>query len=176
MTSFISTIQRYFKEKSKYWLILATFIPIILPHTVAAQVAESTLDFQSTIPIITSQIWPDYDQTFDTTPAIKTKTVVVTAYTSEVAQTDDSPFITAWGTHVRDGIIATNDLPRGTRVRFPELYGSKVFTVEDRMNKRYTGTGRVDIWMAEKPAAIKFGARRLAMEVLPKVTTLADNK
>ncbi len=176
MTNLISVISRYIKAKSKYWLILATFIPVLMPHTVAAQVAESTLTHQSTIPIISSEIWPDYDQMFATDKAVRTKVVTVTAYTSEVAQTDDSPFITAWGTHVRDGIIATNDLPRGTRVRFPDIYGSKVFTVEDRMNKRYTGTGRCDIWMTDKKAAIKFGARRLTMEVLPKVTTLAENK
>jgi len=176
MNNLISVISTYIKDKSKYWLILATFMPIILPHTVSAQAIDAKLSHQSTASIMTSKIWPNYDTTFDTTPAIRTKTVVVTAYNSEVGQTDDSPFITAWGTHVRDGIIATNDLPRGTRVRFPELYGSKVFTVEDRMDKRYTGTGRADIWMASKPAAIKFGARRLKMEILPKVTALAEKK
>ncbi|MBI2674482.1 MAG: 3D domain-containing protein, partial [Candidatus Yanofskybacteria bacterium] len=78
-------------------------------------------------------------------PAQKTKTVrtapiaihvvMASAYSSTPDQTDDTPFITAWGTQVRDGIIAANFLPFGTLVKMPDLYGDKIFTVEDRMNK-----------------------------------------
>ncbi len=88
----------------------------------------------------------------------------VTAYNSEVGQTDDTPFITAFGTTVRDGIVATNFLPKGTMIRFPEEFGDKIFVVEDRMNARYTY--KVDIWMADKQEAIQFGAKYLKMEIL----------
>lgn len=88
----------------------------------------------------------------------------VTAYNSEEAQTDDTPFITAFGTTVRDGIVATNFLPKGTMIRFPEEFGDKIFVVEDRMNARYTY--KVDIWMADKQEAIQFGAKYLKMEIL----------
>ncbi len=94
----------------------------------------------------------------------QTMKIVVTAYNSEPGQTDDTPFITAFNTHVRDGIVATNFLPKGTMVRFPDVYGDKIFVVEDRMNKRYYY--RMDIWMADKQEAIKFGAKYLKVEIL----------
>ena len=71
--------------------------------------------------------------------------VVLTAYSSTVDQTDDTPFTTASGTQVEDGIVASNDLPFGTRVQFPTIYGDKVFLVTDRMNKRFDGRNRMDI-------------------------------
>ncbi len=90
--------------------------------------------------------------------------VTVTAYSSTVDQCDSTPFITASGTHVRDGIIATNALAFGTKVKFPSVYGDKVFTVEDRMNKRYTD--RADIWFETREEAIKFGVRKLEMVIV----------
>ena len=60
--------------------------------------------------------------------------VVVTAYSSSVWETDDTPYITAAGTWVRDGIIANNYLSFGTKIRIPQLFGDKVFIVEDRMH------------------------------------------
>jgi len=47
--------------------------------------------------------------------------VVITAYSSTVDQTDDTPFITANGSFVRDGIVANNMLPFGTKIKIPEL-------------------------------------------------------
>lgn len=90
---------------------------------------------------------------------------VITAYTSTPDQTDDSPFIAASGKRVYDGMIAANWLPFGTKVKIPELYGDKIFTVDDRMNARY-GYGRMDIWLdASKTEARKFGVKRLVVEV-----------
>ncbi len=96
---------------------------------------------------------------------VKKLDVVITAYTSTPDQTDDSPFITASNKYVKDGIIANNMLPFGTKVRIPELYGNKVFTVEDRMNKR-KGNYRFDIWMADLNDAINFGVKSVQIEVL----------
>ena len=91
--------------------------------------------------------------------------VVITAYSSTVWQTDSTPFVTAAGTEVRDGIIANNLLPFGTRVRIPELYGNKIFVVEDRMN--YTkGYYHVDVWFPSYDEALDFGAKRTYIEVL----------
>jgi len=87
----------------------------------------------------------------------------ITAYSSEPWQTDSTPFITASNTHVRDGIVATNFLPIGTRVRIPGLYGDKIFIVEDRMNRRYTY--HMDIWMSETPDAINFGLQFATVEI-----------
>jgi 3D (Asp-Asp-Asp) domain-containing protein len=91
-------------------------------------------------------------------------TVDITAYSSTVDQTDDTPFITASGAHVADGIVAANFLPLHTRVKIPELFGEKVFVVEDRMNRRYQQ--RMDIWMETREAARKFGLKRAEIVVL----------
>lgn len=90
--------------------------------------------------------------------------VEVSAYNSEVAQTDDSPFITAKGTHVRDGIVATNMFPFGTAIKIPSLFGDKIFVVEDRMNTRYKKN--VDVWFESKADAIKLGRRLVQIEVI----------
>lgn len=100
------------------------------------------------------------------TPVVPKKTtwVTVTSYNSEPGQTDSTPFTTASGTQTRDGIVAANFLPFGTKVRFPEAFGEKIFVVEDRMHPRHKQ--KVDIWHADKKFSIKFGVRRLKMEVL----------
>ena len=95
---------------------------------------------------------------------LKTYTVRATAYSSTVDQTDSSPFITASGTRVRDGIIAANFLPFGTVVRIPDVYGDKLFVVEDRMHERYWYN--VDIWFPERSLAREFGARKIKIEVV----------
>lgn len=96
------------------------------------------------------------------------KHFIITAYNSEAGQTDDSPCITANGFNVcENGIedtIAANFLPFGSKVKIPGLFGDRVFIVRDRMNKRFSN--RVDVWMIEKPAAIKFGVKVAKIEVL----------
>ncbi len=93
-----------------------------------------------------------------------TVTVWVTAYSSTPEETDDTPFITAQGTMVRDGIIAANFLPFGTKVQIPSLFGDKIFVVEDRMHRRKTNN--VDIWMPTKMDALQFGAHKAQIAVL----------
>jgi 3D (Asp-Asp-Asp) domain-containing protein len=89
--------------------------------------------------------------------------VTMTAYSSTVDQCDDTPFITANGSYVYDGLVAANFLPFGTKIRIPDYFGDKVFTVEDRMNKKYNS--RVDVWMGTREQAKQFGARYLKIEV-----------
>jgi 3D (Asp-Asp-Asp) domain-containing protein len=88
---------------------------------------------------------------------IKELVVSITAYSSTPDQTDDSPFITARGTYVRDGIVAANFLPFGTKIKIPELFGDKIFVVEDRMNSRYWH--KVDLWFPERHDALEFGIK-----------------
>ena len=95
----------------------------------------------------------------------KTIKVIITAYSSTPEETDDTPFITAAGTTVRDGIIANNLFPFGTKIRIPELYGDKVFTVEDRMSRK-KGYYHFDIWFSSKQGAKDFGAKLTHIEVL----------
>lgn len=91
--------------------------------------------------------------------------VVITAYSSTVLETDDTPLITASGTQVRDGIVANNLLPFGTKIRIPELYVNKIFIVEDRMNQK-AGNYHVDIWEDSYQDALNFGAKRTYIEIL----------
>jgi len=95
----------------------------------------------------------------------KTIKVVLTAYSSTPDQTDDDPFITASGKTVADGIVANNMLPMGTKIRIPELYGDKVFVVEDRMNRRKSDY-HVDIWFPERQLAVNFGVKTANIEIL----------
>ena len=111
---------------------------------------------------------------YTTTTLRRTMTVQVSGYNSEVGQTDDSPFITANGTHVRDGIVAANiidaagrNIPFNTAIKFKQCGGipeDKIFTVTDRLNKRYTKN--VDIWFEHKTDALQFGRRTCQIEII----------
>ena len=94
----------------------------------------------------------------------KVMTAVITAYNSVPGQTDSSPFIAATGKRVHDSMIAANKLPFGTKVVIRDLFGEKVFIVEDRMNSRY-GLGRMDVWMDSVLDARKFGVQRVEVEI-----------
>ena len=122
---------------------------------------------------------------------IRTLNVFATAYSSDPYQTDSTPCIPAMNfdlcehylVYRLEDTIAANFLPLGTKVRFPELYGDKVFTVRDRMNSRYNvasiGYYRIDFYKVEaneqgqidnkssKQEAIQFGFKRnVKMEVI----------
>jgi 3D (Asp-Asp-Asp) domain-containing protein len=96
---------------------------------------------------------------------VKTVTMMATAYSSTPQETDNDPFITAAGTWVRDGIVANNLLPFGTKIRIPELYGEKIFVVEDRMNSK-KGYYHIDIWFPSYWEAKEFGAKKTYVEIL----------
>jgi 3D (Asp-Asp-Asp) domain-containing protein len=101
--------------------------------------------------------------------AVKTIKVVATAYSSSWVETTGIPgvpgIITASGKHVADGIIANNMLPFGTKIKIPGLYGDKVFTVEDRMNRNKSNY-HIDIWMPSRLSAINFGVKTVDIQVL----------
>ncbi len=102
---------------------------------------------------------------------VRTTKHYITAYTSDAAQTDDSPCITANGYNVCEGnnedTIAANFLPFGTKVRIPELFGDRVFVVRDRMNRRFPN--KVDVWMRDYDQAIEFGLQTAKIEVLQEI-------
>lgn len=74
-------------------------------------------------------------------------TATVTGYTSRPEETDDSPCIAAFNDDICAlkakgvNVCASNDYPKGTRLNIDGL-GECV--VLDRMNRRYTGKGRID--------------------------------
>ncbi len=102
---------------------------------------------------------------------VKVKSVsyrIITAYNSEISQTDGSPCLTANGFNLcQYGIedtIAANFLPFGAKIRVPELFGDKIFIVRDRMHSRHYN--KVDIWMANRNDAIQFGVKSAKIEIL----------
>lgn len=104
---------------------------------------------------------------------VKSSTHRITAYNSEVGQTDDSPCITANGfnvcKHGEEDTIAANFLAFGTKVRIPELFGDRIFVVRDRMSTKHNN--KVDVWMKNRTSAIKFGVRTAKIEILADANT-----
>lgn len=92
-------------------------------------------------------------------------TVIATAYTPRPEETDSTPWLTAAGTKTREGVIAANWLPFGTKVKIDD----KIYTVEDRMNSRYTtaSPARIDIVFLSLDKARKFGKQKIEIEILP---------
>lgn len=97
--------------------------------------------------------------------ALRKIPVIVTAYSSTLWETDFDPFITASGKTVRDGIVANNLLAFGTQIRLPEIFGDKIFVVEDKMNQR-KGYYHVDVWFPSYEEAAEFGVKITEMEVM----------
>lgn len=93
--------------------------------------------------------------------------VAVTAYTSHVNQTDNSPCISADNKDIckrhanGEKLCASNDHPLGS---FIHVEGLGVCKVVDRMNRRYTGTGRVDWYFGmDLEKARKHGIKQLSV-------------
>lgn len=85
----------------------------------------------------------------------------ITGYSAEVAQTDDTPTITANGDRVYSGGIACpSKFPFGTRL----LIGGNEYTCNDRMNKRFPD--RFDIFFESRAEAIHFGFKTMKVLVL----------
>ncbi len=88
-------------------------------------------------------------------------TVSSSAYASSPYQTDSTPCITAAGTRVRPGVVASNFLPMGTIL---DIRGER-YIVEDRMNARYQGHF-VDIWFPSTSEALEFGRQKLEATIV----------
>lgn len=96
---------------------------------------------------------------------VKHRVVVdITAYSSTEDQTDKTPWVTASGALVEDGVIAANFLPFGARVQIPKLFGDKIFTVKDRMARRFNN--RIDIWFPYREDAKDFGIQKAEIVIL----------
>ncbi|MEK7640311.1 MAG: 3D domain-containing protein [Patescibacteria group bacterium] len=159
--------------------LVALVSQFIFPHFAMAQAVEGSLAPDSDVTIILpvgqplspavplAVLEPVIVPKVPNKPATvaRVRTVVMTAYSSTRDQTDGDPFTTASGQKVKDGIIAMNGVPFGTKVRMPEKFGSKVFVVQDRMHARY-GSSRGDIWMKTRHDAKQWGVKRVKVEIL----------
>jgi len=178
----VKTIQKIIKKAWKltdlampYFMLIMVLI-LSMPHLTLA----SNLDIPSApiLPYLAGK--QEYLKTFNSgvarlpqneqkTQARLTYKIWLTAYNSHPNQTDNTPCITASGLNVcernAEDIIATNflRLPFGTKVRFPEIYGDKIFLVEDRMNSRYNK--HADIWLKDYETARLFGRKLTTIEI-----------
>lgn len=156
-----------FWNKLAIWLILASFVNILFPyHSILAQEIIINANRQN-LGQLRQTVLYNPDKVKVTYEIAWSRYINVTAYNSEPGQTDSTPFTTANGSIVHDGVIAANFLRHGTKVRFPEFFGDKIFEVKDRMNPRYYY--RADIWMEEKTEAKIFGRRVLKIEILNEI-------
>lgn len=150
-----------FSQKTLILAIIVLLFEFLLPHSLLAE----DYPFSSKLGPVNTQL--QADKTLPSEIANKTprmiRWVTVTAYSSTVDQCDDTPFIGASNKYVYDGMVAANFLPFGTKVKFPDVFGDKVFTVDDRMNVKYNS--RMDIWMPAREQAKQFGARYLKVEI-----------
>jgi len=86
--------------------------------------------------------------------------VKVTAYSSRVEETDDSPHLTSSNVYVRRGIVALSQDLRAVGIEDGDvvfLSGYGLLYVEDDMNPRKRK--QVDVWMADTKAALLHGVR-----------------
>jgi 3D (Asp-Asp-Asp) domain-containing protein len=92
---------------------------------------------------------------------VSENSAIFTAYNAEVAQTDDTPHITASGHHVNERFVANNCLPFGTKIQVND----QVYEVQDRMHKRH-GCDKFDIFMWDYQKAVNFGKKELTYKVI----------
>lgn len=111
--------------------------------------------------------------------------VTMTAYSSTVDQTDDTPFITSTQQPVRLGIVAVSrdllagDLPYGTTLRVVETYGepdscgawdiNMILEVQDTMHRRKKQ--QIDLWLPSREEALEWGYCQAQVEILEMAAT-----
>lgn len=103
---------------------------------------------------------------------IETLHAEISAYTSDEAETDDTPTITANGETVGQGTIACpSRFAFGTQV----MIEKRIYRCNDRMNERYRGTNHFDIWFSSKKSALEFGRQRLTVSIISQdIHSLAE--
>ena len=157
-------------------IIVSWFFTFGMPHLSYAQTLSNQNDTDQ-LPLMAgkTEFLSSLDINPNLLPEIKNRKsnykvkMTITAYSSNVEQTDSTPCTTASGLNVcernQEDIVATNFnwLPFGTQVKIPELYGEKVFIIHDRMNSRYTT--HLDIWQQNYDKAIHFGAKHATVEI-----------
>ena len=158
-------------------VVIALLFTTVFPQIAVAEATQVVQEFA--LQLAKKDVQPQFPEVADVDPAYEIW-VLATAYSSDVAQTDSTPCIPAMGSfdlceyyekYGRGDTIAANFLPLGKTVRFElsgdEGLGDHVYMVRDRMNSKYNGMRRVDVWMPTRAEAITFGARWMKMKVYP---------
>jgi 3D (Asp-Asp-Asp) domain-containing protein len=148
-------------EETRRICLFLAFLAVFLPQNIDAR------ELRAFTPTTVSATTPMVSTDGKTAIVISEhRRVWVTAYSSTPEETDADPFITASGESVHRGIVATNFLPFGTKIKIPELFGDQIFIVTDRMHPRKKNF--VDIWMPTKQEALRFGINRATIVIVDK--------
>lgn len=165
----------------KIVFLTVILIMVVFPVVASAQSASSYLDDTADSAVrveveLPAELAPSVDGSFwgrirsllgirkqsQVRPAIGTTfTVTSSAYASSPYQTDSTPCVTAAGTRVRPGVVASNFLPIGTILEIDD----EKYIVEDRMNPRYAGY-YIDVWFPSTSSALEFGRKKLVVTVV----------
>ncbi len=156
--------------RAKNLLIFLVFLGIffvisLFPGSKVREV-EDNLNWDSKLVIFQENtLFPFSNPNNPELKTVKRLPVIITAYSSTPWETDGDPYLTAAGTQAREGVVASNLLAFGTKIKIPELYGDRIFVVEDRMNWQ-KGRYQIDIWFPDYWQAVSFGAKRAYIEIL----------
>lgn len=169
----------FYADKLISFCLILTIINLCFPQYSLAFIIDQELAGTADLPITENLIIYNHEAEQEVAqnhlPITKERApwrvvkLTLTAYTSTPEQTDGNPCRTASGLnlcdHNEENIIATNyyNLPFGTRLKIPELFGDRVFIVQDRMHPKFRYT--MDIWMKDRVTAIKFGRKWATVEI-----------
>ena len=162
-----STINPYTRLTHVCGKLLLVGLLVAIPNTPAAEAQEGDVSIRATSPIVNSETVRSISDAVTpavpegaVAPQVIVKTFLATAYCLKGQ--------TASGLTVRRGIIAADPkiLPLGSVVRLQAGNYSGIYTVMD------TGGGikgqRIDVYLPTRDEAIRFGARKVKLEVLRK--------
>jgi len=155
--------------------VISIYLIIVIINLQMPQISLAQLIVSQNEPLYYNEILPSEmvnDQKLPEIPLrepMRQVKLYVTAYTSHASQTDGNPCNTAFNINLcnreNEDVVATNylNLPVGSKLKIPEYFGEKIFTVVDRMNPRFQKT--IDVWMKDYNQAIKFGRKFTIVEI-----------
>lgn len=173
MTLFKPNFVKSISKKTLVLAILASFVlTLAAPQTVSAQEEGGFFSALKNMFTTSTEDEPVFPVAESRTPR-RTIWVIVTAYSSTVDQCDSTPCITANGFDLCQAYaeqkltdtIAANFMKFGTQVRLPDIVPDQIYVVRDRMNTKYNGQNRIDVWMPTRELAKNFGVKRVKMEI-----------
>lgn len=154
------------KERSRnrwLWALIIAMV-VLIGWALTAQAATITVTTTAQKPLVNQDTQVNVAQPQHGASSAQKgvqEMATITAYSSSVDETDDTPEVMASGRKVYAGAVACPQrLSFGTKVNIE----GQQYTCEDRMAPKYGE--RFDIWQPSKQAAITYGVHRAAVEVV----------
>ena len=144
-------------------IITLQFLTILMIFLIGITIGKIVFRCKTLEPQLTQPV-PKVSMADDLFSEKEKISATVYGYSSDPAQTDDTPCITASGYNIcgeHKNIVANNCLPFGTKV----IIDGMVYDVEDRMAKRY-GCDVYDLLFDSRDEAINWGKRYLEIIII----------